>query len=212
MMVKHLDILKTSSIDDNDLASLIRNSFGYYVNNSIKTLDKETIHQDENKLKIFSNLVRYFRNVNSNKKFDEEAFNSFLKEILKDKPKSITILTEKVNEVISVQQKRINFTDKLNHKKLNFLVDSGKLSTSGLNDLLNDKITDIKNFSFRVNVTISNNFSNRVLSPEIYFYFTFKDGSSVQMKIDVKIFQELRKCLAYHIKKMIDNESVQLLK
>jgi hypothetical protein len=42
--------------------------------------------------------------------------------------------------------------------------------------------------------------------------FTTDDGSSITLVIDLKVFQELRKCLSYHIKKIMDNEAVSLLK
>ena len=41
---------------------------------------------------------------------------------------------------------------------------------------------------------------------------TLSDGRNICFLIDMKVFQELRRCLTYHIKKIIDNESVNLLK
>jgi hypothetical protein len=38
------------------------------------------------------------------------------------------------------------------------------------------------------------------------------DNTTTTLIIDLKVFQELRKCLSYHIKKIMDNEAVGLLK
>ena len=41
---------------------------------------------------------------------------------------------------------------------------------------------------------------------------TLSDGKNISFQIDMKVFQELRRCLTYHIKKIIDNDNVNLLK
>jgi len=41
---------------------------------------------------------------------------------------------------------------------------------------------------------------------------SLNNGEVIYLNVDVKIFQELRKSIAYSIKKIIDNESVLLLK
>lgn len=39
-----------------------------------------------------------------------------------------------------------------------------------------------------------------------------EDGSKYTFNIDIKVFQEVRKNIAFHIKKIMDNENVPLLK
>ena len=51
-----------------------------------------------------------------------------------------------------------------------------------------------------------------MLEPEIILYFKFTDGSQLAVNIDIKKFQELRKHIAYHINKTLENEAVNLLK
>jgi len=70
----------------------------------------------------------------------------------------------------------------------------------------------LKSLSWKINVTISNNNSIRVLLPEIFFYITLSDGKLYSFKVDIKLFQEIRKHLAFHIKKIMDNENVLFLK
>ena len=70
----------------------------------------------------------------------------------------------------------------------------------------------MNNFDFKIDVNISSNFNNRMLSPEIYFIFTFEDGSILKIKVDLRMFNEIRKNLSLNIKKILFNENVALLK
>jgi len=205
MNTKVLENLKHLNLEENDLILAINNSFELYINNSQQKID-ENIKTNVNLQKGFSCLIRFFRCINSNKKFEEETLVNSIKEILKDKTKSITILIQKVKEIISVQSTRINFTDRLIKRKLNYL------SNAKFNKVEGNYIHLLTNFSFKISVSISNNYSNRLLTPEIYLYISLDNGTTLCIFLDMKVFQELRKSLAFHIKKIIDNENVNFLK
>lgn len=213
MNLKVLENVKNLNVEENDLVELISNSYNFYLNYSNIKLS-ENLKNDLIKQKVFSNFVRFFRSLNSNKKFEDEVFQNFLKEGFKGKTKFISTLSDKVQEIIAVQTNRIYFSDRGN---LNYL-SSGNADNENskpFSDLMNNLSNNyhlIKNLSFKILVTISNNISNRVLVPEIFLYITLENGRTVEMFVDLKTFQELRKCLAFHIKKMIDNEAVNLLK
>ena len=51
-----------------------------------------------------------------------------------------------------------------------------------------------------------------MLTPEIYLLFSLDDGSTLKTKIDLRMFNELRKGISLNIKKILENESVPLLK
>ena len=59
-------------------------------------------------------------------------------------------------------------------------------------------------------------YESSVLSKEFWGVMTeqgiLNNGEVICLNIDVKIFQELRKSIAYSIKKIVDNENVVLLK
>jgi hypothetical protein len=74
------------------------------------------------------------------------------------------------------------------------------------------QFTAMVTINFKIDISVSNNFFNRILEPEIHLYITLENGKTFDLIIDVKIFQELRKSLALNIKKIMDNEGVNLLK
>lgn len=215
MNLKMLDNLKNFQFEEKEYIDLINSSFKFYVNHSNCKVEEE-IKVNESKQKVFSFLLRFFRSLNSNKKFEEETFQHTLKDNLKDKPKAIALISEKVKEIYSVQSNRISFADKMTKRNFNYLnftnFNNANSNAEVFVSNLESNIHRLKNFAFKLLVTISNNNSNRVLTPEIYLYLTLENGKTIEMFVNMKIFQELRKCLALHIKKMIDNESVNLLK
>lgn len=156
MLVKYLESLKNSS--DEDLVILANSAFHFYINNHKESLNS-IISSDLEKKKAFSTLVRFFRSINSNKKLDEEVISSNLKETLKGKNALITNLTEKILEIASIQMKRINYADKSPQSLYNI-----SLKKSSYVDSVLDSIKTLQNFSWRINVTISNIYSNRVSS------------------------------------------------
>ena len=145
---------------------------------------------------------------------------SNLKELFKThSPNLIESLNEKVNEIIAIQTNRINFSDyKLSKDACRHFIRKSNINllnqnnNDSVNLYLMTAIKSYRNLSYRINVTVSNRDSNRVLRPEIILIFTLDEGEKITMQIDIKIFQEFRKVLAYHIKKIIDNEAVSFLR
>jgi hypothetical protein len=214
MNFKLLELLKSSNYSNEEILQLINSAYFYYYKQSIT--QSQELRKDENKQMIFSNLVRFFRSINTNNKIEEGLLLSNLKDIFKTQSYFlIESLNEKVNEIISIQTKRINYSDnKLSKDVCRYFIRQSNINLISNKDSLNiiTAIKSYRNLSYRINVTVSNKDSNRVLRPEIILIFTLDEGEKVTMQIDIKIFQELRKVLAYHIKKIIDNEGVSFLK
>ena len=217
MNFKLLEPLKSTNYSNDEILQLINSAFNYYCKQTLVRSDE--LEKDETKQKIFSNLVRFFRSINTNIKIEEGFLSSNLKELFKTHSTNlIESLNEKVNEIISIQTIRINFSeyklgkDPCRHfiKQSNMnLLNNNKYS---VNSNLITAIKSFRNLGYRINVTVSNKDSNRVLTPEIILMFVLDGGQKISMQIDIKIFQELRRVLAYHIKKIIENENVGFLR
>ena len=69
----------------------------------------------------------------------------------------------------------------------------------------------LTDFKWKINLIISNSEINKILVPQITLTFEFSDGSVLKTLVSMKIFQEMRKNLTLHIKKIIENEHVNLL-
>lgn len=159
-----------------------------------------------------SSVYQFFRSLNTNKKFDEDS----LKDLLKSKPNLVAKIIEKINEISLIQQKKLIFNENSERSM------SLQSKTKHFMQFCTDNIHKIKNFEWKINITISNNNQLRVivysinfiqvLNPEIILILSLNNGEVIYLNVDVKIFQELRKSIAYSIKKIIDNESVLLLK
>jgi hypothetical protein len=152
MQLKHIESLK--SLDDNDLQDIIDSSFSYYMGTASIP---NKIREDSNKGKVFSGLIRFYRSFNSNKKFEEEQVLQSLKELLKGKTSVVTSLWEKINNIHMMQIKRIKFGECgiVNIKQpLN-------LKMSYLDSVI-ENIKKFANLTWRINICISNNLSNRV--------------------------------------------------
>lgn len=155
-------------------------------------------------VKIISNLVRFFRLINPSVKLDEEV----IKEAFKGKQQSYNNITSKISEIIKSLSTRISFCDKFNSlQSKNFFFRDNSQS----NPIINS-IYDFVNLTWRIELVISNSNSNRVLLPIIHLNFYFSNGEQLKTTVSIKVFQELRKAMTYHIKRMIDNERVNLLK
>ncbi len=152
MSIKYLDSLKTHN--DKDLFLIINDSYNYYINNADIN---DSIRQDDSKKKAFSTLLRFYRSINSNKKIDEETFNQPIKELLKNKETSINQLIDKINQIVSKQLQRHKFVEQSPTPLLK-LVPS---PTAYMDDLLCN-IKSFSSLSWRLNIAISNNYSNRV--------------------------------------------------
>lgn len=205
MFFKCLDNLK--SYADEELVQLSLIAFNFFKN---KTISKDKITDNINSQIALSTLIRFFRSVNINKRIDEDTINSNLKDYLKNKPETIKQIYLKIKEIFSLQTQKINFSEKQFDNLNHFIYTNNKKNY--IDNLLEENLKELTNFSWRINVTISNNVSNRVLAPEIYLFLSFDDGTNLNFIIDVKVFQEIRKSLANHIKKILENESVLLLK
>lgn len=157
--------------------------------------------------KLISNLVRFFRNLNITIKQDEDA----LKEILKGKSSSYESVLQKINEIFKHQGSRKYFSDAITAGDLskNFFCHDPARETyiSSLK-----VVKELSNLTWKVNLVVCNSDSSRILVPEIILGFTFTDGTSKKAHISMKVFQELRKNLTFHIKRIIENEHVALLK
>lgn len=211
MLFKYLEILKQS--EDNDLKELLEQSFQYFSSNrSNKISDKIT--NSKSLSAGFSSLVRFYRSLNANKKIDDDQINQLVKELFKGKTSDLnSILINQINNIISVQNKRINFTEiKLGLSKNRQISDDNSNENLAKREFLINNILEFKSFSWKIKIAISNNISNRVLLPEIIFMFTLIDEKSHTFIIDIKVFQELRRLLTIHIKRMLENEQNALLK
>lgn len=156
-------------------------------------------------VKIISNLIRFFRMINPSVKLDEEIF----KDIFKNKPNSLSNFSEKVIEIYRSQNSRLLFTEKINFLKTsNFFCKDNTLQS--LNNSSNN-IRELCNITWKINLIISNKSSNRVLLPEIIITYYFTSGESKIISVSMKVFQEMRKALTFHIKRIIDNEKINLL-
>lgn len=212
MLFKYLEILK--SIEEKDLKDLLETSFNYFTSNKTNKINDNIIESKALKA-CFSGLVRFYRCVNANKKIEDDQINQSIKEIFKGKNTELNeVLLNQINRILSVQNKRINFTEinlEAIRKRKNSDNDDSSDYLAKKAFLLNN-IFEFKSFSWKININISNNVSNRVLLPEIVFMFTLQDGKTYSFLIDIKVFQELRRLLTVHIKRILENEQVVLLK
>lgn len=212
MLFKYLDYLK--QIDEKDLKDLLDNAFTFFASNKNQKIDDKIMQS--NMLKTaFSCLVRFYRSINIYKKVEEEQISFHMKEIFKGKSAELlTTMQNQINTVVNIYNKRINFSEiNLSDNKLHYNKDEELDSDyyAKRNFLLNN-IFELRNFSWKINIKISNSITNRVLLPEIIFIFSLDNGRTYSFYIDIKIFQELRRLLTMHIKKIMEIEQIPLLK
>ena len=48
--------------------------------------------------------------------------------------------------------------------------------------------------------------------PQIYLIFSLDDGEIIKVKVDLRIFNEFRKDLGMHVKKILLNEGISQIK
>lgn len=201
MLFKHLNFIKQT--DDKILKELIDSSFEFYLNKENKFDDK--FISDNNLKYAFSNFVRFFRGINSTRKPTEEQINNSLKDIFKGKSNElISLMMTNINKILALQSKKINFSEikpinsrEINIQKRDFFVNS---------------FHDLINFDWQINIKLSNHYTNKILLPEIVLNFTLNDGKSYSFIIEYKVFQELRRLLTLHLKKIMENENILLLR
>ena len=200
-MFKYLEPLKKTDLNDASTVELISKAYEYYQFRIVPDLNENQKQNDQ----YFSCFVRFFKCINSSRKIDEEFLQNYFKnEIFKGKPRSIEILNSYIEEIKSIQKTRLLFSSDEIQSSLQAICN--KSNSKGPN------IKEVINCEYKVDVVISNDYSNKMLTPEIYLLFSLDDGSTLKTKIDLRMFNELRKGIALNIKKILENESVPLLK
>ena len=200
-MFKYLEPLKKANFDDTSTVALITKAYEYYQFRVIPDLNE----QQKDNAQYFSCFVRFFKCINSSRKIDEEFLQNYFKnEVFKGKPQSIATLNAYIEEIKAIQKTRLMFNSEDGQNSLQAI--SNKNNSKGPN------IKEIINCEYKIDVVISNDYSNKMLTPEIYLLFTLDDGSTLKTKIDLRMFNELRKGVALNIKKILENENVPLLK
>lgn len=195
-------------LDDKTLLDHIELSYKIYKSESKEPKNaKFNIKEISNKYNqvILSSLVRFFRYINNSLYIDSET----LKEILKSRTLSYSLITEKLNEVLSYQNKRIYITDtfyKENHNETTY--------SPSINSQIrysHESVKYISGISWRINLIISNSDMNKVLIPQVIIVFTYEDSSMERFIVPINVFQEMRKNMTKHLKKIIENDHVSLL-
>ena len=200
-MFKYLDPVRSLNLDDKTTSSLISVAYNYY---QTKEIDRNTCSKKEF-AKLISCFVRFFGSINSSKILDEDMLQSYLKnEGLKGKNESIKLLNGYISEIKQIQNSKILFSSPDLENKLNAI--DKKTKNRGRN------IRNMMNFDYKIDVIISSNYSNKLLIPQIYFIFTLDDGEIIKVKVDLRMFNEFRKNLGMHIKKILINEGVSQIK
>jgi len=200
-MFKYLDPIKSLGIDDNTTKSLISVAYNYYQTKEIK----REIGSKKEYAKLISCCVRFFGSLNSSKQIDEDMIQTYLKnEVFKGKAESIQILNGYINEIKQIQASKILFSSPDLGNTLNAI--DKKTNNRGRN------IRNLVNFDYKIDVIISSNYSNKLLIPQIYFIFSLDDGEIIKVKVDLRMFNEFRKNLGMHIKKILINEGISQIK
>ena len=200
-MFKYLDPIRSINLDDKTTSSLISVAYNYY---NTKEINRSACSKKEF-AKLISCFFRFFGSINSSKALDEDLLQSYLKnEGLKGKNESIKLLNGYINEIKQIQNSKILFSSPDLRNTLNAI--DKKTNNRGRN------IRNLMNFDYKIDVVISSNYSNKLLIPQIYFIFTLDDGEIIKVKVDLRMFNEFRKDLGMHIKKILINEGVSQIK
>ena len=199
-MYKPLDAIKSLRIDDKTTNSLIKVAYNYY---QTKEIDKNAITKKEY-AKLISCFVRFFGSLNSSRISDDDILFYLKSEALKGKNESITLVTNYINEIRQIQSAKIMFSSPDLTSTLNQI--NNKTYNSGRN------IRNLVNFDYKIEVVISSNYHNKLLLPHIYLIFSLDDGEIIKVKVDLRIFNEFRKDLSMHIKKILLNEGISQIK
>lgn len=195
-------------LDDKTLLDHIELSYKIYKSESKEPKNtKLNIKEVSNKYNqvILSSLVRFFRYINNSLYIDSET----LKEILKSRTLSYSLITEKLNEVLSNQNKRIYITDSFYKENNNATTFFPRINSHIRYS--HDSVKYISGISWRINLIISNSDMNKVLIPQVIIVFTYEDSSIERFIVPINVFQEMRKNMTKHLKKVIENDHVSLL-
>ena len=199
-MNKTIDQAKSLGIDDKTTSSLITVAYNYY---QTKEIDKKVCTKKEF-AKLISCFVRFFRSINSTKQNDDELIQHLKLESLKGKTESLNLVTKYIAEIRQVQSSKILFGSPDLTNTLNPI--NNKNYNRGRH------IRNLVNFDYKIDVVISSNYHNKLLQPQIYLIFSLDDGEIIKVKVDLRIFNEFRKDLAFHIKKILLNEGISQIK
>jgi len=193
-----------NSLEDKILYDHIQLSYKIYKSESKnKKQNKKNQNQISEKydISILSSLVRFYRYINNSMYIDSET----LKEILKSKSLSYNQISENLNEILSIQNKRIYISNSLVSQSKN---EEKSFSYIKYNPNSIKSIYDIK---WRINLIISNSDMNKVLIPQVILIFYYEDFSFDRFIVPINVFQEMRKNMTRHLKKVIENDHVTLL-
>jgi hypothetical protein len=199
-MNKTIDQAKSLGIDDKTTSSLITVAYNYY---QTKEIDKKVCTKKEY-AKLISCFARFFRSINSTKQNDDELIQHLKLESLKGKTESLNLVTKYIAEIRQVQSSKILFGSPDLTNTLNPI--NNKNYNRGRH------IRNLVNFDYKIDVVISSNYHNKLLQPQIYLIFSLDDGEIIKVKVDLRIFNEFRKDLAFHIKKILLNEGISQIK
>ena len=199
-MYKTIDPVKSLGIDDKTASSLITVAYNYY---QTKEIDKSIITKKEY-AKLISCFVRFFSSLNSSRLSDDDILHYLKTEGLKGKTESIALASQYVTEIRQVQSVKILFSSPDLTSTLNPV--NNKTYNRGRN------IRNLVNFDYKIDVVISSNYHNKLLVPQIYLIFTLDDGEIIKVKTDLRIFNEFRKDLGMHVKKILLNEGISQIK
>ena len=199
-MYKPIDPVKSLGIDDKTTSSLITVAYNYY---QTKDLDKSKITKKEH-AKLISCFVRFFNSLNSSRISDDDILHYLKTEGLKGKTESIALATKYISEIRQIQSTKILFSSPDLINTLNPI--NNKTYNRGRN------IRNLVNFDYKIDVVISSNYHNKLLLPQIYLIFSLDDGEIIKVKVDLRIFNEFRKNLGMHVKKILFNEGISQIK
>ena len=192
-MYKPIDLVKSLGCDDKTTSALITCAYNYY---QTKEIDKNACSKKEH-AKLISCFVRFFRSLNSSRLSDDDIIHYLKTEGLKGKAESLALVTQ-------VQSTKILFSSPDLISTLNPI--NNKTYNRGRN------IRDLVNFDYKIDVVISSNYHNKLLVPQIYLIFSLDDGEIIKVKVDLRIFNEFRKNLSMHAKKILFNEGISQIK
>ena len=199
-MYKPIDPVKSLGIDDKTTSSLIKVAYNYY---QTKEIDKNLCSKKEY-AKLISCFVRFFNSLNSSRLSDDDVLHYLKTEGLKGKTESIALASQYVAEIRQVQSAKILFSSPDLINTLNPV--NNKTYNRGRN------IRNLVNFDYKIDVVISSNYHNKLLLPQIYLIFSLDDGEIIKVKVDLRIFNEFRKDLGMHVKKILLNEGISQIK
>ena len=199
-MYKSIDPVRSLGCDDKTTSALITCAYNYY---QTKEIDKNACSKKEH-AKLISCFVRFFRSLNSSRLSDDDIIHYLKTEGLKGKAESLSLVTQYITEIRQTQSCKILFSSPDLISTLNPI--NNKTYNRGRN------IRELVNFDYKIDVIISSNYHNKLLVPQIYLIFSLDDGEIIKVKVDLRIFNEFRKNLSMHVKKILFNEGISQIK